>query len=303
MVVIVLAAACSRAGDESRARRAPVAPPPPTVELPAALHVPVQVAGRAAAPITSERLAQLAPDYADSERRAWRLSRVLGAAFARPGAVVEAVGSTGVAMVLPYPSSADAPQPVLGLTRRGEVIAAIVAPQDPFPDYHGRGGRLRRPGDPLPRVMPVKHLRVYHRSEVPAAPRSEPAEAQVQRGLAALAALRIEIDGRATGPLDASALRSAPVLGVTGDSGEPRVVWRLRELAALAAGPDVRVARVVGEGGQVAELDEVAWRDGGRTPVLRVNRDGLLKFCWLGADGQVAGGEQVRSVRQLLLVH
>jgi hypothetical protein len=49
---------------------------------------------------------------------------------------------------------------VLYLTRRGEMAAAVIDSADPFPDYHGQGGRLRRPGDPLPRVLPVSELRI-----------------------------------------------------------------------------------------------------------------------------------------------
>jgi hypothetical protein len=51
---------------------------------------------------------------------------------------------------------------VLFLTRRGEVMVAAVDPKDPFPRYHGQGGRLRRGGDPMPRVAPVARLAVTH---------------------------------------------------------------------------------------------------------------------------------------------
>jgi len=160
VVAAALAAgACSRAGDESQARRAPIAPPPPTVKVPADLHIPVTVDGQPAAAITAAALGQLAPDFSDDEHRAWRLVRLVPA-FDRDGAVLEARGHTGVSLRLDRPASAAAPQPVLFLTRRGDVMVSVVDPANPFPGYHGQGGRLRRQGDPLPRIQPVTELAV-----------------------------------------------------------------------------------------------------------------------------------------------
>jgi hypothetical protein len=47
------------------------------------------------------------------------------------------------------------------LTRRGDIVALLVDPADPFPSYHGQGRRLGRPGDPMPRIAGVKKIRVY----------------------------------------------------------------------------------------------------------------------------------------------
>ena len=58
-------------------------------------------------------------------------------------------------------SDAKEPQPALLLTRRGDVVALLVDPADPFPSYHGQGRRLGRPGDPMPRIAGVKRIRVY----------------------------------------------------------------------------------------------------------------------------------------------
>jgi hypothetical protein len=38
------------------------------------------------------------------------------------------------------------------------VIVAALDPKDPFPRWHGEGGRLHRAGDSLPRVAPVAKL-------------------------------------------------------------------------------------------------------------------------------------------------
>ena len=76
------------------------------------------------------------------------------------GASVEARGNQGVTVRMDMPPGKSGPQPVLFLTRRGEVVATLVDPAEPFPGYHGQGGRLRRPGDTMPHVSPVLELAV-----------------------------------------------------------------------------------------------------------------------------------------------
>lgn len=154
-----LVGGCSRAGDESQAKRAPIAPPPSTVVLPADLRIAVQIDGVAAPELTAARLRGLHPDFADEEHQAWRLGTLVPA-FERAGAVIEARGPSGVSLRLDHPASAQAPQPVLFLTRRGDVVVSLVDPGNPFPDYHGQGGRLKRGGDPMPKLSPVVALSV-----------------------------------------------------------------------------------------------------------------------------------------------
>jgi hypothetical protein len=161
LVVVAAVAGCSRAGDESEARRSPAPPPPPQVEIPRDLQIPVWVDGGAGPPITRARLEAVAPDFADADRRAWRLSTVIPE-FDRPGAVIEAVGRTGVSIRVRFPDTAAMPQPVLFFTRRGDVVVSVVDPANPFPGYHGQGGQLRRQGDPLPRLSPVVAIHVEH---------------------------------------------------------------------------------------------------------------------------------------------
>ena len=160
LVTAALFAACSRAGEEeTSAKRAPIAPPPSVIEIPAGLNIPVEVDGAPATAITRATLSAVEPDFADEERRAWRLSRILPAFTER--AVVEAVGREGMSISMQRPATDDEPQPVLFFTRRGEVVATQVRPEEPFPSFHGQGGRLRRPGDLTPRVSPVVKLRVH----------------------------------------------------------------------------------------------------------------------------------------------
>src|SRR6185295_2588616 len=100
---------------------------------------------------TSATLEGTKADFADPEHRAWRIPTLI--AEATPGSTVEAASPSGVAVKFAQPTP-EGLEPVLFLTRRGEVIVAAVDPKDPFPRYHGQGGRLHRAGDSLPRVNP-----------------------------------------------------------------------------------------------------------------------------------------------------
>lgn len=160
MIGAAVAAGCSRASDESEAKRSPVAPPPPSVEVPRDLKIAVDVDGAAAEPITAASLTAIEPDFHDADRRAWKLTRLLPA-LDRDGAVVEARGEGGISIRVARPGTAEEPQPVLFLTRRGEVMVSVVDPSDPFPNYHGQGGRLKRQGDPLPRLSGVVGLAIF----------------------------------------------------------------------------------------------------------------------------------------------
>ena len=162
-LAFLAAAACSRASDESQNKRAPTPPPPSTVDIPRGLSIPLTVDGAPAPPIDAARLGALAPDFADEDRRAWRLTALVPA-LDQPGRAIEADGAPGMSIRLDRPGP-DAPMvPVLFLTRRGDVVVTLLDPADPFPRYHGQGGRLRRPGDSQPHVSPVTALRVVRRA-------------------------------------------------------------------------------------------------------------------------------------------
>ena len=150
--LVLFAAACSRPSESTDAKRSPRPPPSATVTIPAALHVDVEIDGAPAPAVDAARLGSIKPDYSNDEHRVWRIATLVGASGARPGAVVAAMGDNGVTLEMPVPSSATDPIPTLSLNRRGDVVVGLVAPDDPFPDYHGRGGRLNRPGDRLPRL-------------------------------------------------------------------------------------------------------------------------------------------------------
>lgn len=150
--------ACSRASDSGEAKKWQEAPPPSEVGVPAGLSIAVQVDGTDRPPITSEVLKATKPDYSDADHRAWKLPTLIAEATP-PGSVVEAASASGVAVKFAHPTP-EGLEPVLFLTRRGEVMVAALDPKDPFPKYHGQGSRLRRPGDTMPRVAPVKKLAI-----------------------------------------------------------------------------------------------------------------------------------------------
>lgn len=160
MMLAIAGGGCQKASDVESTRQLPKLPPPPEVALPQTLRIAVEVDGHPAPAIDRARLARTKPDFQDLERRAWRLTTLLPEA-ARPGAVAEVTGDQNVTLLLRQSTDAKAPLPVLTESRRGGIVAAMVAPSDPFPAYHGQGRRLSRPGDPLPRVGGVTRIRVY----------------------------------------------------------------------------------------------------------------------------------------------
>lgn len=154
---IVLGAACSKPSDEREARQWPAPPPAKDVPIPANLTIGVVVDGATKAAITADTLKGAKPDFSDEERKAWRIPTLIPEAG--PPGTVEASSPTGVAVKFAHPTP-DGLEPVLFLTRRGEVIVAALDPKDPFPRYHGQGGRLHRAGDQMPRVAPVAKLEI-----------------------------------------------------------------------------------------------------------------------------------------------
>ena len=163
--IAVLIAGCAKASDDAAAKRAPAVAPPGEVSIPPGLALSVTINGSAAPPIDAARLAASTPAFADAERRAWRVAQLVPEAA---GAAIEARAGSGVSIRLEAPSADTHVEPVLFLTRRGDVVVSLVDPADPFPDYHGQGGRLRRQGDPLPRLSGVTSIAIVR--PPPAAP-------------------------------------------------------------------------------------------------------------------------------------
>ncbi len=158
LLIAIALCACSRASDSGEAKKWQEAPPPKEVSVPAGLSIAVQVDGADKPPITSDVLKTTKPDFSDEDHRAWKVPTLVAEA-APAGITVEAAAPNGVAVKFAHPN-AEGLEPVLFLTRRGEVIVAALDPKDPFPKFHGQGSRLRRPGDTSPRVAPVTKLSI-----------------------------------------------------------------------------------------------------------------------------------------------
>jgi hypothetical protein len=156
--------ACQKASDATVEKKMPKLPPPPRPEPAASLRIAVEIDGQPGPPIDAARLRGLKPDFEDAERRAWRLETLLGARARDPETSIAVTGDNDVTVVFRRTTGTD---PVLALSRRGEIVAALVEANDPFPSYHGQGRRLHRPGDPTPRVGGVKRIRVYRGASPP----------------------------------------------------------------------------------------------------------------------------------------
>src|SRR5258706_16457158 len=122
LLIALALASCSRASDQSEAKQWQ-GPPPNEIGVPAGLSIGVQVDGSDAPPITSAVLTATKPDFVDAEHRAWRIPTLVKAA-APIGTIVEAAAPTGVAVK--FAPGSDGLEPVLFLTRRGEVIVAAL---------------------------------------------------------------------------------------------------------------------------------------------------------------------------------
>lgn len=159
-VLLAVAVACDT-GDPNEARRMPKPPPPAGSASVQIREVAVVIDGVAQPALDGAKLDATPPDFSSEDRRAWRFSTLLGPRVDEEGVVVAVTGEKEMVLELPRAKGPDAPIPVLVVSRRGEVMAAMIEADDPFPQYHGRGGRLGRRGDPLPRIAGVTKVDVH----------------------------------------------------------------------------------------------------------------------------------------------
>jgi hypothetical protein len=284
--VSLLCLACSKPGDDSEAKRSPIPEPPPGATVPKDLSVPVESAGEVVYTLTTAILEERKPDFKDEERQAWRLDLLLGEKLFPKGSLLEAEGADGVGISMHRPEKEDDPLPVVVLTRRSEVVAAIVKASNPFPDYHGQGGRLHRPGDPMPRLLtPVVKLRVLLGTA--SAPESSPNVGN----------LRLQIGDNPPNKISAKLIASLPSSKVMGDSGGERTRWNLRDLVKAAGGEKAALTKVVGDG--EVEISAEQWADAKLRPVLQENRRGELKFHWLDKKSNALEEGSIRAVELL----
>jgi hypothetical protein len=159
-LLIASLVACGKTSDHSETKQWQSAPPPPKIDVPAGVSIAVDVDGQGRAPITTATLESMKPDFVDVEHRVWLIPTLVADAAA-PGTSIEALAPTGMSIRLGHPMP-DGYEPALFLSRRGELKVGAIDPKDPFPPWHGQGGRLHRAGDSMPHVGPVAKLAITH---------------------------------------------------------------------------------------------------------------------------------------------
>jgi hypothetical protein len=160
LVIVSVLAACSRGGDHSEAKQWQSDPPPPKIDVPAGLQIAVSIDGQPRAPVTTDTLNAIKPDYEDDEHRVWMITSLVPEATPSP-ASIQATSPAGMSITLAHPMP-DGYEPALFLSRRGEIKVAAVDPKVPIPPWHGHGGRLHRAGDSMPHIGPVSKLEITH---------------------------------------------------------------------------------------------------------------------------------------------
>jgi hypothetical protein len=158
--VLASAIACTKASESTDAKRMPKPPPAPAADAGEAIRIDVELDGVALPPLDAAKLSATPPDFHDDEHRAWKISTLVGPAAAGPRAKITVTGPKDVSIAMRNPKAPGDPLPVLSMNRRGEAMAGLVPADQPFPAYHGQGGRLSRPGDPLPRIVGVTRIQI-----------------------------------------------------------------------------------------------------------------------------------------------
>lgn len=74
-----------------------------------------------------------------------------------------------------------------------------------------------------------------------------------------------------------------PHFAAKNHDGDSRDTWSLRELVHATVGPSARVVAVVGDARMA--IDQAAWNDPDRTPIVHRTRRGWLKFRWADKNG------------------
>ena len=163
-IVLLLCLAGCKSEPANDGKRIPRPPPASTPEIPSNLSIAVTVDGVGRDPITRATLARLSPDWSNAQHKAWRIARLVGV----PESVERSFAVTGTAnditVELPAMSTANTLVPVLLLNQRGSLVAEFLDPQDPFPRFHGEGGRLGRSPEPEPRIIGVTKIDARRRA-------------------------------------------------------------------------------------------------------------------------------------------
>ncbi len=258
------------------------------------ISVAVLIDGAPGPVIDSARLRRVPPDYTDAERRAWRLSTLLPNRYDPETMDVALEDPSGERHALMSPADGRQRVVVVAINRAGALRVAAVSPDKPFPDFHGRGGNRGRQGDPS-RIKDVKRIVVTPAAAAPATASAAPAASAAADPLA----LEVRIDGR-TLVWTRADLAKVPARAFTpGDGQGARDAWSLRDLSRTLIGSGAWISAVHGERAKVVAITPEQWRDDSRTPLLRLNRDGQLKFMWVDRALEALPGEELRRVGSL----
>lgn len=155
---------CTKASEAEKAKRMPKPPPEPSQPVQLDAPIGLEVDGEKRAPVASALLAKTKPDFSSGDRRAWKIAR-LASLPPDADAEIEVESADGVRVSALANPPAGKPILVLVVNRRGSAHAALVRADDPFPAFHGQGGRLSRPGDPLPRIGRLRRIRIQQKSD------------------------------------------------------------------------------------------------------------------------------------------
>lgn len=110
----------------------------------------------------------------------------------------------------------------------------------------------------------------------------------------------IILDGKASGERSASQLDALDPNTKPDEQGKH--TWSLRLLARSVGGAKARVVAVGNEDKQRLELDKAAWNDAQRTPTLRSNRRGDIKFQWEKNGGPMPMEPELRGIQTVEIV-
>jgi len=164
VLLFCLAAACGKTEPANEGKRMP-APPPAKREIPADLEIAVTVDGEPRPPITHDTLVATPPDWFDKEqRKAWRVARLVGVEESLDRSFAITGTTNNITVEFPAKSTANTLVPALSLSQRGTMVVEFVDPNNPFPRFHGEGGRLGRSPESEPRVAGVTKIDVRKRA-------------------------------------------------------------------------------------------------------------------------------------------
>ena len=167
LVFLVACAACGKSEPAKQGmnegKRMP-APPPTKREIPADLKITVTVDGEDKPPITHDVLVATPPDWSDKDqRKAWRVARLVGVEETVERSFAITGTTNNITVEFPARSTQNALVPALSLSQRGTMVVEFVDPADPFPRFHGEGGRLGRSPEAEPRVSGVTRIEARKR--------------------------------------------------------------------------------------------------------------------------------------------